>query len=74
MTQPRPRPRPRVKNEPRSTLLNNQSILGAVFKYVDEVKRENGYSFSKLEWLQQDMYVKNVFAGIQNGEPAPALI
>ena len=54
--------------------LNNQSILGAVFKYVDEVKIENGYSFSKLEWLQQDMYVKNVFAGIQNGEPPPALI
>ena len=39
--------------------LNNQSILGAVFKYVGEVEMENGHSSSKLEWFQQDMGVKN---------------
>ena len=39
--------------------LNNQSIVGAVFKYVGEVEMKNGHSFSKLEWFQQDMGVKN---------------
>ena len=36
-------------------VLNNQSILGAVFKYVGEVKMNNGYTFSKLDWIEQEM-------------------
>ena len=35
--------------------LNNQSILGAAFKYVGEVKMNNGCTFSKLDWIEQEM-------------------
>ena len=50
--------------------LNNQSILGIAFKYVDEVKISNGYTFSKLEWLEQDMEMNSwlIFLSIAEAE------